>query len=100
MSLSFLFYFTTKNEQWWNPTMWFRVNMSQRPLQPKILYEKLFFFLLIHVSPLSIGPTFPKVRILAHICQNKWNLISFDDENDKKILNKRSYTEKNLSIYS
>ena len=22
-------------------------------------------------------------RILAHICQIKWNLISFDDENDK-----------------
>ena len=74
--------------------MWFRVNMSRRPLQPKIVYE-VIFFLLIRVSPLSIGPTFPKVRrILAHICQNKWNLISFDDENDKKTLNKRSYTEK------
>ena len=57
--------------------------------------RKVLFFLLIRVSPLSIGPTFPKVRrILAHICQNKWNLISFADENDKKTLNKRSYTEK------
>ena len=47
--------------------------------------RKVIFFLLIRVSPLSIGLTFPKVRrILAHICQNKWNLISFDDENDKK----------------
>ena len=53
------------------------------------------------VSPLSIGPTFPKVRrSLAHICQIQWNLISFDDGNDEKSLNKRSYTEKNLSIYS
>ena len=33
-------------------------------------------------------------RILAHICQIKWNLISFDDGNDKKTLNKHSYTEK------
>ena len=57
--------------------------------------RKVIFFLLIHVSPLSIGPTFPKVRrMLAHICQYKWNLISFDGENDKKTLNKRSYTEK------
>ena len=57
--------------------------------------QKIIFFPLIRVSPLRIGPTFPKVRrILAHICQNKWNLISFDDENDKKTLNKRSYTEK------
>ena len=59
------------------------------------LVRKVIFFLLIRVSPLSIGPTFPKVRrILAHICQNKWNLISFDDKNDKKTLNKRSYIEK------
>ena len=44
---------------------------------------KVIFFLLIRVSPLSIGPTFPKVRkILAHICQIKWNLIPFDNEND------------------
>ena len=51
----------------------------------------------MRVSPLSIGPTFLKDRkILAHICQIKWNLISFDDENDKKTLNKRSYTEKNI----
>ena len=56
---------------------------------------KVIFFLLIRVSPLSIRPTLPKVRrILAHICQIKWNLLSFDDENDKKTLNKRSYTEK------
>ena len=56
---------------------------------------KVIFFLLIRVSPMSIGPTFHKVRkILAHICQIKWVLISFDDENDKKTLNKRSYTEK------
>ena len=62
--------------------------------------RKVIFFLLIRVSPLSIRPTLPKVRrILAHICQIKWNLISFDDENDKMTLNKRSYTEKNLSIY-
>ena len=57
--------------------------------------RKVIFFLLIRVSPLSIRPTLPKVRrILAHICQIKRNLISFDDENDKKTLNKRSYTEK------
>ena len=56
---------------------------------------KVIFFLLIRVSPLSIRPTLPKARrILAHNCQIKWNLISFDDENDKKTLNKRSYTEK------
>ena len=62
---------------------------------------KVIFFLKIRVSPLSIGPTFPKVqRILAHIFQIKWNLISFDAGNDKKTLNKHSYTEKNLSIYS
>ena len=53
------------------------------------------FFLLVRVSPLSIGPTFPKVRrILAHICQIECNLISFDDGNDKKTLNKHSCTEK------
>ena len=34
--------------------------------------------------------TVPVRRILAHICQIKWNLISFDDENDKKTLDKRS----------
>ena len=35
----------------------------------------------------------PVRRILAHICQIKWNLISFEDENDKKkTLIKRSYT--------
>ena len=28
------------------------------------------------------------------MCQIKWNLISFDDENDKKTLNKHFYTEK------
>ena len=52
--------------------------------------------------PTEHRATFPKVRkILAHICQIKWNLISFDDENDKNTLNKRSYTEKkHLSIYS
>ena len=38
--------------------------------------------------------TVPVRRILAHICQIKWNLISFDDENDKKTLDKRSYTGK------
>ena len=26
----------------------------------------------------------------------KWNLVSFDDGNDKKTLNKHSYTEKNI----
>ena len=81
--------------------MWFRVSMSQRPLKPKILFEKLFSFFCNVFPPLSIGPTFPKVRrILAHICQIEWNLISFDDGNDKKTLNKHFYTEKNLSIYS
>ena len=56
---------------------------------------KVIFFLWICVSPLSIGPTFPKVgRILAHICQIKWNLISFDDGNDKMTLKKHSYTYK------
>ena len=45
--------------------------------------------------------TVPVRRILAQICQIKWNLTSFDDENDKKTLNKRSYTDqKNLSICS
>ena len=68
--------------------------VSASPLAQNFVW-KVIFFLLIRVSPLSIGPTFPKVRkILAHICQIKWNLISFDDENDKKTLNKRSYTEK------
>ena len=43
---------------------------------------------------------FVRLPILAHICQIKWNLISFDDENNKKTPNIRSYTEKNLSIYS
>ena len=48
---------------------------------------------------MSIEPTFPKVRrILAHFCQIKWNLISFDDENDKKTLNKRSCTKKILAF--
>ena len=57
--------------------------------------QKVIFFLLVRVSPLSIGPTFPKVRrILANICQIEWNLISFDDGNDKKTLNKHSCTEK------
>ena len=28
--------------------------------------------------------TVPVRRILAHICRIKWNLISFDDENDKR----------------
>ena len=56
---------------------------------------KVIFFLKIRISPLSIGPTFPIVlRILAQNCQIKWNLISFDDGNDKKTLNKHSYTEK------
>ena len=40
--------------------------------------------------------TVPVRRILAHICQIKWNLISFDDKNDKKILNKRTYTEQKI----
>ena len=82
LSRSFLFYFTTKNKQWWNPTMQFRVNMfhnTASPLAQNFVW-KVIFFLLIRVSPLSIGPTFPKVwKILAHICQIKWNLISFDD---------------------
>ena len=70
--------------------------VSVSPLAQNFVW-KVIFFLLIRVSPLSIGPTFSKVRkILAHICQIKWNLISFDDENDKKTLNKRSYTEKNI----
>ena len=38
--------------------------------------------------------TVPVRMILAHICQIKWNLISFEDENDKKILNKRSQNKK------
>ena len=69
--------------------------MFQRPLWPKILFEKLFSFFRFVFPHSSIGPTFPKVqRILAHICQIKWNLISFDDGNDKETLNKHSYTEK------
>ena len=40
--------------------------------------------------------TVPVRRILALICQIKWNLISFDGENDEKTLHKRSYTEKNI----
>ena len=56
--------------------------VSASPLAQNFVW-KVIFFLLIRVSPLSIGPTFPKVRkILAHICQIKWNLIPFDDEND------------------
>ena len=69
-------------------------DVSASPLAQNFVW-KVIFFLLVRVSPLSIEPTFPKVwRILAHICQIKWNLISFDDENDKKTLNKHSYTEK------
>ena len=75
-------------------------NVSASPLAQNFVW-KVIFFLLVRVSPLSIEPTFPKVRrILAHICQIRLNLISFDDENDKKTLNKRSYTKKDLSIYS
>ena len=71
--------------------------VSASPLAQNFVW-KVIIFPLIRVSPLSIGPTFPKVRkILAHISQIKWNLISFDDENDKKTLNKRSYTEKKTS---
>ena len=74
--------------------------VSASPLAQNFVW-KVIFFLLIRVSPLSIGPTFPKVwKILAHICQIKWNLISFDDENDKKTLNKRSYTEKNIWAFT
>ena len=62
---------------------------------------KVIFFLLVRVSPLIIRPTLPKVRrVLAHICQIKWNLISFDDENDKKTLNKHSYTEKKVWAFT
>ena len=68
--------------------------VSASPLAQNFVW-KVIFFLQIPVLPLSIGPTFPKVRrILAHICQIKWNLISFDDGYDKKTLNKHSYTEK------
>ena len=68
--------------------------VSASPLAKNFVW-KVIFFLLIRVSPLSIRPTFPKVRkILARVWQIKWNLISFDDENAKKTLNKRSYTEK------
>ena len=56
---------------------------------------KVIFFFKIRVSPTEHRPIFPKVRrILAHICQIKWNMISFDDGNDKKTLNKHSYTGK------
>ena len=44
--------------------------------------------------------TVPVRRILAHICQIKWNLISFDNENDKKTLNNFATQKQNLSIYS
>ena len=58
--------------------------VSASPLAQNFV-RKVIFFLLVRVSPLSIGPTFPKVRrILAHICQIEWNLISFDDGNDKR----------------
>ena len=51
--------------------------------------------------PTEHRTNFPQsLKDLAHICQIKWNLISFDDENYKKTLNKRSYKEKNLNIYS
>ena len=73
--------------------------VSASPLAQNFVW-KVIFFLSICVSPLSIGPNFPKVRrILSHICQIKWNLISIDDGNDAKTLNKHSYTEKNLNIY-
>ena len=68
--------------------------VSASPLAQNFVW-KVIFFLYIRVSQLSIEPTFPKVRrILAVICQIKWNLISFDDGNDKNTLNKHSYTEK------
>ena len=72
--------------------------VSASSLAQHIVY-KVIFFLKIRVSPLSIGPTFPKVRrVLAHICQIKWNLISFDGGNDKKTLNKHSHTEKKSEL--
>ena len=56
--------------------------VSASPLAQNCVW-KVIFFLSIRVSPLSIRPTFPKVRrILAHICQIKRILISFDDGND------------------
>ena len=67
--------------------------VSASPLAQNFIW-KVIFLLKVCVSPLSIGPIFPKVRrILAHICQIKSNLISFDDGNDKKTLNKHSYTK-------
>ena len=74
--------------------------VSASPLAQNFFW-KVIFFLLVRVSPLSIGPTFPKVRrILANICQIEWNLISFDDGNDKKTLNKHFYTEKKIWAFT
>ena len=74
--------------------------VSASPLAQNFVW-KVIFFHYIRVSPLSIEPTFPKVRkILAHICQIEWNLISFDDGNDKKTLNKHSYTEKKIWAFT
>ena len=56
---------------------------------------KSYFLSLDLCFPTEHWTNFPKVRRgLARICHIKWNLISFDDENDKKTLNKRSYAEK------
>ena len=74
--------------------------VSASPLAQNFIW-KAIFFLKICVSPRSMGPTFPKVRrILAHICQIKSNLISFDDGNDKKTLNKHAYTEKKIWAFT
>ena len=73
--------------------------VSASPLAQNFAW-KVIFFLWIRVSPLSIGPTFPKVRrILAHICQIKWNLLSFDVEMIKRPWINIATQKKNLSIY-
>ena len=56
------------------------------PLLSKIVYEKLFSFFIFLFPRWASDQRSPKCsagsKYLAHICQIKWNLLSFDDEND------------------
>ena len=74
--------------------------VSASPLAQNFVW-KVIFFLLVRVSPLSIGPTFPKVRrILAHICQIEWNWYHLTMEMIKRPWINIPAQKKNLSIYS
>ena len=74
--------------------------VSASPLAQNFVW-KVIFFLLVRVSPTVHRTNFPQSsKDLAHICQIEWNLISFDDGNDKKTLNKHSCTEKKIWAFT